>query len=59
MLKFLSSVLCISKIHPFSLRNYLETLFIVGNFIKIRVTSVEWLWLGLESPPAYYVVLYS
>jgi hypothetical protein len=59
MLEFLSSVLCISKVHLFSLGNYLETLYIVGNLIKNGVTSVEWLWLGLESPPAYYVVLYS
>ena len=24
----------------------------------IRVTSVEWTWLGLEWPLAYYVALY-
>ena len=41
MLKFLSSMLCTSKIHPFSLGNYLGTLLIIGNLMIIRVTSVE------------------
>ena len=48
MLKFLSSMLCTSKIHPFSLGNYLGTSLIIGNLMVIRVTSVEWTWLGLE-----------
>ena len=52
MLKFLSSMLCTSKIHPFSLGNYLGTSLIIGNLMRIRVTSVEWTWLGLEWPPA-------
>ena len=52
MLKFLSSMLCISKIHPFSLGNYLGTSLIVGNLMIIRDTSVEWTWLELEWPPA-------
>ena len=52
MLKFLSSMLCTSKIHPFSLGNYLGTSLIIGNLMIIRVTSVEWTWLGLEWPPA-------
>ena len=51
MLKFLSSMLCTSKRHPFSLGNYLGTSLIIGNLMKIRVTSVEWTWLGLEWPP--------
>ena len=41
MLKFLSSMSCTSKIHPFSL----------GNLMRITDTSVEWTWLGLEWPP--------
>ena len=52
MLKFLSSMLCTSKIHSFSLGNYLGTSLIIGNLMIIRVTSVEWTWLGLEWPPA-------
>ena len=44
MLDFLSSMLCTSKIHSFSL----------GNLMLIRVTSVEWTWLGLQWPPAKY-----
>ena len=27
--------------------------------MRIKVTSVEWTWLGLEWPPAWYVALYS
>jgi hypothetical protein len=52
MLKFLSCMLCTSKIHPFSLGNYLSTSLIIGNLMIIRVTSVEWTWLGLEWPLA-------
>jgi hypothetical protein len=52
MLKFLSSMLCTSRIHPFSLGNYLRTSLIIGNFMISRVTSVEWTWLGLEWPLA-------
>ena len=48
MLKFFSSMLCISKIHPFSLGKYLETSLIIGNLMIIRVTSIGWTWLGLE-----------
>ena len=54
MLKFLSSMLCTSKIHPFSLGNYLGTSLIIGNLMIIRVTSVEWTWLGLEWPPCLF-----
>ena len=43
-----SSMLCISKIHPFSLGNYLGISLIIGNFVRIRVTSVYWAWLRLE-----------
>ena len=46
MLKSLSSMLCTSKIHPFSLGNYLGPSLIIGNLMRIRVTSVEWTWLG-------------
>ena len=52
MLKFLSSMLCTSKIHPFSLGNYLGTSLIIGNLMIIRITSVECTWLELERPPA-------
>ena len=41
MLKFLSSMLCSSKMHPFSL----------GNLMRMGVTSAEWTWLGLEWLP--------
>ena len=46
MLKFISSMLCTSRIHSFSLGNYLRTSLIIGNLIIIRVTSVEWISLG-------------
>ena len=46
MLKFLSSMLCTSRIHPFSLGNYLRTSLIIGNLMIIRVTSIGWTWLG-------------
>ena len=52
MLKFFSFMLRTSKIHPFSLENYLGTLLIIGNLMMIRFTSVEWTWLGLEWPHA-------
>ena len=52
MLKFLSTMLCTSKIDPFSHGNYLEPSLIIGNLMIIRVTSVEWTWLGLEWPLA-------
>ena len=47
MLKFLSFMLCTSKIHPFSLGNCLGASLIIGNVMRIRITSVEWTWLGL------------
>jgi hypothetical protein len=56
MLKFLSSILCTPKIHPFSIEDYFGTSLIIGNLMIIRVTSVEWIWLGLEWPPSYYFV---
>jgi hypothetical protein len=46
MLKFLSSMLCTSIIYSFSLGDYLGTLFTIGNLLIIRVSSVEWTWLG-------------
>ena len=52
MLKFLSSMLCTFKTHLLSLGNYLGTSLIIGNLKRIRVTSVEWTWLGLEWPLA-------
>ena len=48
MLKFFSCMLCTSKIHPFSLGSNLGTSLIIGNLMRIRVTRVEWTWLGLE-----------
>ena len=46
MLRFLSSMLCTSKIHSFSLGKYLRTSLIIGNLMIIRVIIVEWTWLG-------------
>ena len=51
MLKLFSFMLCTSKIHPFSLGNCLGTSLIIGNLMRIRITSVEWSWLGLEWHP--------
>ena len=51
MLKFLSSMLCTSIIHPFSSGHYSGTSLIIGNLMIIRVTNVEWTWLGLKWPP--------
>jgi hypothetical protein len=47
MLNFLSSMLCTSKIRPFSLGNYLGISHTIGNLMRIRVTSAKWTWLGL------------
>jgi hypothetical protein len=58
MLKFLSCMLCTSRIHPFSLGNYLITSLIIENLIIIRVISVEWTWLGLEWPLVCCLVQY-
>jgi fido (protein-threonine AMPylation protein) len=41
-------MLCTSKIHPFSLGNHLGTSLLIGNLMIIRVTSVEWTWIGLS-----------
>ena len=57
MLTLLSSMLCTSKVHPFSLGNYLGTSIVIGNLMSIRVTSVEWAYLGLEWPPASFCCL--
>ena len=57
MLKFFSSMSCTTRIHPFSLGNYLRTSLIIENLMIIRVTSVEWTWLGLEWPPSYSFVI--
>jgi hypothetical protein len=46
MLKIFPSMLCTSRIHPFSLGNYSRTSLIIGNLTIIRVTSVEKTWLG-------------
>jgi hypothetical protein len=51
MLTFLSSMLCTSEVHAFSLGNYLGTSLIIGNLMISRGISVEWTWLGLEWPP--------
>ena len=45
MLKFLSSMLYTTKLHPFSLGNYLGTALIINYLMTIRVTNVEWTWL--------------
>ena len=58
MLKFHPSMLCTTRIHPFSLGNYSRTSLSIGNLMIIRVASVEWTWLGLEWPLAEYVALY-
>jgi len=55
MLKSLPSMLCTSKLHPFSLGNFTYH----WDLMIIRVTSVEWTWLGLEWPLAFYVALYT
>ena len=54
MLKFFSSMLCVTRMHRnfISLRNYLGTSLIIENLMIIRVSNVEWTWLGLEWPPA-------
>jgi hypothetical protein len=41
MLKFLSSMLCTFRIHPFSLGNYLRTSLIIGNFMIINLAVTE------------------
>jgi len=46
MLIFFSFMLCTSRLHPFLLGNYLRTSLIIRNLMIIRVTSVEWTWLG-------------
>jgi len=40
MLKFLSSMLCISNIHPFSPGNCLGASYIIGNLMRVRVINV-------------------
>ena len=45
MQKYLSSALYTSRIHLFSLGNYLRTSLIIGNLMIIRVISIEWTWL--------------
>jgi len=52
VIMFFASMLCTSKMHPFSLGNYLGTSLVTGNSMIMRVTSVEWTWLGLEWFPA-------
>ena len=55
MLKIISS-LCTSNIHSFSLGKYWGISLIIENLTIIRLTSVEWTWLGLEWPPSYSFV---
>ena len=57
MIIFVPSMLCPSKTYPFSLGNYLGTSVIIEILMRIRVTSEEWTWLGLEWPLAQYVAL--
>jgi hypothetical protein len=49
---FFFSMLYTSKIHPFSLGNYLGTSRIIENLMKIKVSSVKWTCLGFEWPLA-------
>ena len=39
-------------VHLCSLGNYSITSLFIGNFMRVRVPSVERTWLGLEWPPA-------
>ena len=48
MLNLFSSMLRTSKLHPFFTWELLGNSLINGNLMKVRVTSVEWTWLGLE-----------
>ena len=57
MLKFLSSILCTTKIHQFALDFYLGTSLNIGSLMIIRVTSVEWTRLGLKWLLASYVAV--
>ena len=41
MLNFFSFILYISKIHPFSLGNYLETSLTIGNLMRIMIIVVK------------------
>ena len=41
-------VMYIETILPISLGKYLRTSLIIGNLMRVRDTSVEWTWLGLE-----------
>jgi hypothetical protein len=45
MLRFFLSMLCGSKILPFSLENYLGTSLLIRTLMRIRVIDVEWTWL--------------
>ena len=45
-----------SKIHALLFGKYLGTSLIIENIMIIRVTSVEWTWLGLECPLVKCVV---
>jgi hypothetical protein len=61
MLKIVSSMLCTSKLHPFSLGNYLGTSLIINYLMTIRVTSVEWTCLRLEwsATPKIFELLFQ
>ena len=43
----------------FHLGTIQELHLFIGNLMIMRVTRVDWTQLGLEWPPAYYVVLYT
>jgi hypothetical protein len=47
-------MLCTSRIQPFSLGNYLRIPLIIGNLMIIRVTNVEWTWLGYQKSKGDY-----
>ena len=54
-----SSMLCTSKNIHSQLGTTWETSLIIGNSMRIKVTTVEWTWVGLELPPVWYIALYT
>jgi hypothetical protein len=58
MLKFLSFMSHTFKIHPFPLANYLGTSLIIGNLMRISVTSVEWHgWVSVALCPICCLII--
>ena len=46
-------------VHPKYIHFHMGTSLIIGNLMRIRVTSVEWTWLGLEQHPSQSIALYT